>query len=96
MCRGPGHIEGLRGGNGPLVGASVPPARQEMDDGVQLGNGQPPIQRDEDGTKPEAGELLLERIGRIVRQHRDVRAGRYAAGLLQMLTNAAMRRSNAR
>ena len=45
--------------------------RGVADDVVQLGNGEAGVQRQEHGADPAAGELHLQRIGRIERQHGD-------------------------
>ena len=41
------------------------------DDVVQLGHGEAGVQRQEHRADPAAGELHLQRIGRVQRQHRD-------------------------
>ena len=45
-------------------------------DELKLGNGEAGVQRHEDGAEPSAGELHLQRIGRVQRQHRDAVAAR--------------------
>ena len=54
------------------------------DDELQFGNGKAGVQRQEHRADPEAGELHLQRIGRVQRQHRDPVAARDAEFVAQM------------
>ena len=54
------------------------------DDVLQFGNGEAGVQRQEHGADPETGELHLERIGRVQRQHRDAVAALDAESVAQM------------
>ena len=50
--------------------------RGVADDELQLRNGQAGVERQEHRAEPAAGELHLQRIGRVQRQHRDAVAAR--------------------
>ena len=58
--------------------------RGVADDELQLGNGEAGIQRQEYRAQPAAGELHFQRIGGVVRQHRDAVAARYPEPIAQM------------
>ena len=54
------------------------------DDELQLGNGEAGVERQEHRADPEAGELHLQRIGCVQRQHRDPVAARDLEFVAQM------------
>ena len=60
------------------------PGRGVADDVVQLGNGEAGVQRQEHRAQPPAGELHLQRIGRIQRKHGDPVAALDAEPVAQM------------
>ena len=58
--------------------------RSVADDELQFGHCQPGVERHEDRADAEAGELHLQRIGRVQRQHRDAIALADAADVAEM------------
>jgi hypothetical protein len=58
--------------------------RSVAGDELQLRNGQPRIERHEDRADPPAGELDLQRIGRVQRQHCDAVTARNIPPVAQM------------
>ncbi len=64
-------------GLGEIVVVDHHDRRGIADDELQFGNGETIVERQEDRAEPEAGELHLQRIRRVERQHRDAVAARH-------------------